>query len=181
MYQQQRQWSCRIICLAGRSVQRHISAAAAHYTLALLCFAPGMFAASTALLPSSFAMYAMTAAAAAVIDGRPLATIAAAAIGIMWGWIVAGLAFLPYALHVLFTLPLARSVPAALAALMLTAVPLIVTDRLFYGAWKVSHNCLPPHSHRLISPLTLIVSRAQSHTAWIEGMSSVKRACTTVR
>ena len=120
-----------------RSVQRHVSAAAAHYMLALLCFAPGMFAAATALLPSSFAMYAMTAAAASVVDGRPLVTIAAAAIGIVWGWIVAGLAFVPCALHVLITLPLTRSVPAALAALLLTAVPLIVTDRIYYGAWKV--------------------------------------------
>ncbi len=105
--------------------------------LALLCFAPGMFAATTALLPSSFAMYAITAAAAAVIDGRPMATIACAAVGIVWGWVVAGLAFVPYALHVLAVEPLRRSVPAAIIALGLTAFPLVVADRMFYGAWKV--------------------------------------------
>ena len=106
--------------------------------LALLCFAPGMFAAATALLPSSFAMYAMTAAAAAVIDGRPMLTVASAAVGIVWGWVVAGLAFVPYALYVLAVEPLRRSVPAAAIALMCTAVPLMVADRVFYGSWKVS-------------------------------------------
>ena len=118
-------------------MQRHASEAAARYMLALLCSAPGMFAAATAVLPSSFAMYAMTAAAAAVLDGRPMMTVASAAIGIVWGWVVAGLAFVPYALHVLATEPLRRSLPAAIAALVLTVVPLVVADRLFYGAWKV--------------------------------------------
>ena len=39
----------------------------AHYLLLLLLTSSGMFTASTALLPSSFAMYALTAAAAALI------------------------------------------------------------------------------------------------------------------
>ena len=104
-----------------------------------------MFAAATALLPSSFAMYAMTAAAAAVIEGSPMFTIASAAIGIVWGWVVAGLAFVPYALYVLASEPLHRSLPAAVAAVIFTLSPLVVADRVFYGAWKVSmtaHGCL---------------------------------------
>ena len=96
-----------------------------------------MFCASTALLPSSFAMYAMTTAAASVLAGRPLQTIVAAAIGIVWGWIVAGLAFIPYALYVLGAAPLSDSLQMAVSWLLLTMAPLIVVDRYFYGSWKV--------------------------------------------
>jgi alpha-1,2-mannosyltransferase len=49
-----------------------------------------MFVAATGLLPSSFAMACLTAAAAAVLQGRPARIVAAAAAGIVWGWPVAG-------------------------------------------------------------------------------------------
>lgn len=49
----------------------------------------------------------------------------------------AGVAFLPYALYVLCAAPLGRALGAAAAALALTAGPLLVTDRLFYGKWTV--------------------------------------------
>ena len=91
-------------------MQRYVGRTSATYTLALLCVVPGMFAASTALLPSSFAMYAMTAAAASVIGGKPLEAVPIAAVGILWGWIVAALAFVPYALYVLAAAPLVDSV-----------------------------------------------------------------------
>ena len=47
------------------------------------------------------------------------------------------MAFLPYALYVLCAAPLGRALGTAAAALALTALPLLVTDRLFYGTWTV--------------------------------------------
>lgn len=55
----------------------------------------------------------------------------------MWGWSVAAVAFLPYALWVLTR---ARWVPAfgiAAASLLATAVPMALVDRMFYGRWTV--------------------------------------------
>jgi hypothetical protein len=49
-----------------------------------------MFSASTALLPSSFVMYSLTLAAAAVIDSKPLLVVVHAVLGVILGWIVAG-------------------------------------------------------------------------------------------
>lgn len=49
----------------------------------------------------------------------------------------AGVAFVPYALYVLCAAPLGRALGTAAAALALTAGPLLVTDRLFYGTWTV--------------------------------------------
>ena len=55
---------CAVLC---RAVRQHVGTTTAHYLLLLLLTSSGMFTASTALLPSSFAMYALTAAAAALI------------------------------------------------------------------------------------------------------------------
>ena len=62
----------------------------AHLLLALLAPSAGMFVAASGLLPSSFAMCSLTAAAAAVLAGQPLRVIAAGAAGLVWGWPVAG-------------------------------------------------------------------------------------------
>ena len=48
-----------------------------------------------------------------------------------------GVAFLPYALYVLCAAPLGRALGTAAAALALTAGPLLVIDRVFYGRWTV--------------------------------------------
>lgn len=58
--------------------------------LLLLAVLPGMFFASTSLLPSSFTMYMLTAAAAFVLEGKPLQVVGAAMVGVVWGWPVAG-------------------------------------------------------------------------------------------
>ena len=67
----------------------------AQLLLFLLCCSAGMFAASSAFLPSTFVMYALTLAAAAVIDNHPRAVIAYAAVGVLLGWPVAGTHALP--------------------------------------------------------------------------------------
>ena len=73
-----------------RAVRDFAGAKTAQPLLFLLCFNPGMFAASSALLPSSFVMCALTLAAAAVIDNHPRAVIAYGAVGVLLGWPVAG-------------------------------------------------------------------------------------------
>ena len=55
-----------------RAVLRACGPRTARVTLILLMVSSGMFQAATTLLPSTFAMYAATAASAAVLEGRPL-------------------------------------------------------------------------------------------------------------
>ncbi|KAL4446276.1 hypothetical protein ABPG77_003083 [Micractinium sp. CCAP 211/92] len=120
------------------AVARRYRPALAHCLLLFLCTTSGMFASSTSMLPSSFTMYALTAAAAGMMEGSPYRVIAAAAIGVVWGWCVAGFAFLPYALWVLAAAPLAKAVGVLLLCLLSTLVPLAVVDRHFYGRWTAS-------------------------------------------
>ena len=68
----------------------------AQLLLFLLCFSAGMFAAASAFLPSSFVMYAVTLAAAAVIDNHPRGVIAYGALAVLLGWPVAGTHFASY-------------------------------------------------------------------------------------
>ena len=77
------------LCL-HRAVRNFAGAKLAHLLLFLLCFNAGMFAASSAFLPSSFVMYTVTLAAAAVIDNHPRGVIAYGAIAVLLGWPVAG-------------------------------------------------------------------------------------------
>ncbi len=77
--------------LLRRAVREFAGAKTAQLLLFLLCFSAGMFAASSAFLPSTFVMYALTLAAAAVIDNHPRAVIAYGAVGVLLGWPVAGM------------------------------------------------------------------------------------------
>lgn len=51
---------------------------------------------------------------------------------------MAGVAFVPLALAVLLSCPLARSLPALALALLGTLAPLALADRAAYGRWTVS-------------------------------------------
>jgi alpha-1,2-mannosyltransferase len=51
---------------------------------------------------------------------------------------VAGAAFLPYALYVLAAAPFLPAVGALALWLAATLGPLVLVDRLYYGAWTVS-------------------------------------------
>ena len=51
--------------------------------------------------------------------------------------VIAGIALLPYALYVILSRRLLRSVYTAFAALTITLVPLVIADRLFYSKWTV--------------------------------------------
>ena len=74
-----------------RAVRDFAGTKTAQLLLFLLCCSAGMFAASSAFLPSTFVMYTLTLAAAAVIDNHPRAVIAYAAVGVLLGWPVAGM------------------------------------------------------------------------------------------
>ena len=107
----------------------------------LLATSAGMFSAAPALLPSSFVMLFLTAAAAEVLRGeRPVAVVAAGVVGLLWGWPVASVAFLPYALWVLFASSgnIFKTAAAALALTALALAPLVLLDRLAYGRWTLS-------------------------------------------
>lgn len=67
--------------LSCRAVQRRYSVVMANSFLALLCITTGMFVSATGFLPSSFTMYAVTAAAAGVLEGKQYYVIIIAAIG----------------------------------------------------------------------------------------------------
>ncbi len=73
-----------------RAVRDYAGARTAQLLLLLLGASAGMWAASTALLPSSFVMYFVTLAAAGVLDNRPLLVVVAAVVGVLLGWPVAG-------------------------------------------------------------------------------------------
>ena len=157
-------WPSNVFCAhAGRCFVYHIHGQTAHASLMCLmqadtairrpeggtlsaslpCIKQRNVVASTALLPSTFAMYTMTAAAAAVLAGAPLLAEACAAIGIIWAWPVTAVAFLPYAVHVLLSCHILASVGSAVGLLAFTLMPLIAADRVFYGQWTVCPR-LPP-------------------------------------
>ncbi|KAL4431010.1 hypothetical protein ABPG75_006266 [Micractinium tetrahymenae] len=112
--------------------------AVAHCLLLFLCLSPGLFAASTAMLPSGFTMCCLTAAAAAFLESRPKAAIAAAAIGLVWGWPSATPVFLPYLAWALWRGPAARMLRWLLLCLLATLGPQLLADRMFYGRWVVT-------------------------------------------
>ena len=121
---------CRAAC-------KHIGQKAAHIFLLLLCVSSGLFTSSTSLLPSSFTMYTLTAAAAAVLNTDHRRVVLYAVIGVIWGWAVAGIAFLPYAVYLLLIGSPWVYLPAGVVSLVGTVLPMVGFDRLFYGKWTV--------------------------------------------
>ncbi|CAL5219251.1 g1047 [Coccomyxa viridis] len=121
-----------------RAVRDFAGAKTAQLLLFLLCCSAGMFAASSAFLPSTFVMYTLTLAAAAVIDNHPRAVVAYAAVGVLLGWPVAGVAFVPYAMYVLTAAPFLGALGTAVSMSLVVLIPLVCTDWLFYGRWTVT-------------------------------------------
>ena len=65
--------------------------------------------------------------------------------GVVWGWCVAGIAFLPYTLYVLAAAPFMGAVGVLLLCLLGTLTPLVLVDRHYYGQWTVrsrSSQCI---------------------------------------
>ena len=121
---------CRAAC-------KHIGQKAAPILRLLLCVSSALFTSTTSLLPSSFTMYTLTAAAAAVLNTDHRRVVLYAVIGVIWGWAVAGIAFLPYAVYLLLIGSPWVYLPAGVVSLVGTVLPMVGFDRLFYGKWTV--------------------------------------------
>ena len=108
--------------------------------LCFLFFAPGMYAAGTAFLPSSFAMISLTAAYAGLLAGKEFLPILAACVAVLIAWPFVGLAAIPLGLALVFKRGV-RSFPLhifslvlkGIVALVLVVVPLLAVDSHFYG------------------------------------------------
>lgn len=156
-----------LITAAGVACGRRTALAA--LALALPC--AGLFAAAPALLPSSFVMVCLTAASASWLhpSGSTTSVIGWAAIGLVWGWPVAGVAFVPAALGVLAAPRLPRSIAVAVAWAVATLAPLIVIDLVLYGKWTVSRVvCVwggeGEKRKRMTPPVTFLPSCFHTHT-----------------
>lgn len=110
----------------------------AAYTLMLLCFTSGCFSASTSFLPSTFSMYSMTFAVAALLSGKPRLAVAVAAVGVLLGWPFSVLAALPIVIYALTTGGFMGVFWVGLTTSACILVPLVLADRFFYGRWTVS-------------------------------------------
>ncbi|KAJ3086582.1 mannosyltransferase [Quaeritorhiza haematococci] len=146
-------------------VIRHVGPRVGRYLLFILFFSTGMFIASTAYLPSTFAMYTTTLALATTLEipgpSSKLTRIAiykpvlCVGLGALLGWPFSGALAVPIALIILFTslglfsrrgqkLDVWRAgvavwfmVEATLVAVLVTLTPILLIDRLFYRKWTL--------------------------------------------
>lgn len=108
--------------------------------LCFLFFAPGMYAAGTAFLPSSFAMISLTAAYAGLLAGREFIPILLACVAVLVAWPFVGLAAIPLGLGLVFKQGV-KSLPKhiftlifkGILSLIIVVVPLVLVDSYFYG------------------------------------------------
>ena len=119
-------WLCR-------AAERRLGAGVGRATGLLLLGSAGMFFAAPTFLPGTFTMVCVTAAAAAVLDGRPAAVVALSAAGVLVGWAVAAVAVLPFAAWVLLSAPLGRALGWAAAAALALGAASVAADSAFYG------------------------------------------------
>ncbi|CAM6087679.1 unnamed protein product [Calypogeia fissa] len=108
------------------------------YTLVLLCFTSGLFNASTSFLPSTFSMYAITLAVAALMYRKPRTAVAVAVVGVVFGWPFSVLATLPL---VVYAFVLGGFVPVFVTGFSSSILALVISagiDRIFYGKWTSS-------------------------------------------
>ncbi|KAJ3049129.1 mannosyltransferase [Rhizophlyctis rosea] len=112
--------------------------------LIISIFSTGMFNASTAYLPSTFAMYTTTLAAAFSLATpsrfNTYAVVLSVAAGAIVGWPFSGAVGIPFVIKsLLFTeRPLARlrhMIEAGLLALIVIGLPLMAIDHIFYEKW----------------------------------------------
>jgi hypothetical protein len=113
--------------------------------------------------------YALTAGTAALLAGNQIAVIAAAVCGIMLGWVVAAVAFLPHALWVLLTTPLAPAVCAAVGGVSAIGSLLFVADYWFYGRFTVRLRWCPPKLYHCLTATCLVWQSAttRSRLVWL--------------
>ena len=112
----------------------------------------------------------MTAGTAALLAGNQVGVIAAAVCGIMLGWVVAAVAFVPHALWVLLATPLVPAVCVAACGVTVIGSLLVAADYWFYGRCTVRL----PASH----PGIMVVDSNTSRLATCTSMCIVQ-SCTS--
>lgn len=110
-----------------------VNALAGTLCTALLAWSAGMFAASTAFLPSTFAMYCITTAAAATLRGWHSVSCGACVVAVVWGWPFAGIAAVPYGLDALVKVGFVRTMVFVIVPLLVSAALAVAVDSFFYG------------------------------------------------
>eukprot|EP01116_Phalansterium_solitarium_P024330 TRINITY_DN8892_c0_g1_i1.p1 TRINITY_DN8892_c0_g1~~TRINITY_DN8892_c0_g1_i1.p1 ORF type:complete len:638 (+),score=175.74 TRINITY_DN8892_c0_g1_i1:126-1916(+) len=107
------------------------------WTFVFLFFSPGMFIASTALLPSSFSMYALAAAFGAWLLYKQAAAIVSSVVAVVLGWPFSGLVAVPIGLDFATSGKLVRAAVTAVLALVAVTVPCLLIDYYFYHKWTL--------------------------------------------
>eukprot|EP00842_Homolaphlyctis_polyrhiza_P006270 jgi/Hompol1/6644/HPOL_000759-RA len=129
-----------------QAIADHLHPRIARYTLLFLVLSPGMFAASTAFLPSTFAMYTTTWAFALWLQPSSRRNTwmftCISALGAIWGWPFAAILVVPFIVEQLMSANrLTRFIwmleGSAIASVAILG-PLLLIDRLFYKRWVVA-------------------------------------------
>ncbi len=110
--------------------------------LFLLVGAPGIFRAASELLPSSFAMIALTAAWSRWLVGEFFAAVFFVALAALFGWVYVAAAAVPMALHILFRRGFGKFLLYSLASAIPIVFPMVLIDSHYYG-----HTVLVPLCH----------------------------------
>lgn len=121
----------------------------AYALLALLLGCPGIFRAASELLPSSFAMIALTAAWAHWLVGEFAAAVAFVALASLFGWIYVVVVAVPMAFHVMYRRGLFNFIRYAITAALPIVGIMLAVDSHYYGKYvlvplqHVMYNVFP--------------------------------------
>ena len=124
-------WLCAEVAKIDQNASRILVVASA--------FSAGMFAAATAFLPSSFAMYCVTCAAAASLAGKHAVACAACVAAVTIAWPFAGICAIPYGLECLRTNGTVRTAMYIATPLAIITSISVAIDTEMYGrtTWSV--------------------------------------------
>ena len=124
-------WLCAEVAKIDQNASRILVVASA--------FSAGMFAAATAFLPSSFAMYCVTCAAAASLAGKHAVACAACVAAVTVAWPFAGICAIPYGLECLRTNGTVRTTTYIATPLAIITSISVIIDTEMYGrtTWSV--------------------------------------------
>ena len=139
-----------------KAICYHFGTNTGRLTLCLLIFAPGMFIATTAFLPSSFAMYMTLLAMASWLNSDHFISVLAVGLATLVGWPFAGIIGVPIAIDLIFRKRLFFSFVKWTSLVGFgILVPLISIDSYYYGKltitpWKlIAYNIFTEHGPNL--------------------------------
>lgn len=110
--------------------------------LCVLVSSSGMAIASTAMLPSSFAMMCVTAASAATLRGAHGRACVACVVAVVFGWPFSGIAAVPFGLYSVYGVGVMRTATVIALATAISAAVSVACDTYMYN---------PPGGRKLVS------------------------------